>query len=185
MRTRRQSVIAVLLAERGPVPNQDTLLSLLDAKGISATQATLSRDLREMGVVKTPAGYVMPEALSGMHTGAANGASNGTSSKQADPNPSDADDQDTPHHHVIGADLLASTLARVAGSYVVSVRIGVGMVVLKTAPGHAQVVAIELDRAPPTGVIGTVAGDDTIFVATDTADRAETLGSEIRSMVSA
>ena len=52
--------------------------------------------------------------------------------------------------------------------------------VLKTGPGRAQVVAVELDRAPPPGVVGTIAGDDTIFLALDSEIMAQSLCDRIR-----
>lgn len=150
-RVKRQAVIAGLLAG-GPVATQDALLAALAEAGVRTTQATLSRDLREMGVVKGAAGYVLPDA----------GSPRGWS-----PVPG-----------------VASTgaLERVLKAYLVSVAAGVGQVVCKTAPGHAQVVALELDRTPPAGVLGTVGGDDTVFVAVDSTDRVRTLHDELLGM---
>ena len=54
------------------------------------------------------------------------------------------------------------------------------IVVLKTGPGHAQIVALEIDRGPPDGVIGTVAGDDTIFVATESESAMERVLAKLR-----
>lgn len=151
-RPQRHALITEVLAE-GPVPSQDALLARLLGLGVRTTQATLSRDLRELGVVKGPEGYLLPGAPSGPAA----------------------------RRRVRG---LAATgsLERVVGQYVVSVKTGVGLVVLKTGPGHAQVVALELDRVPPAGVIGTVGGDDTVFVAVSDAERVETLASEMRAM---
>jgi transcriptional regulator of arginine metabolism len=75
---------------------------------------------------------------------------------------------DTPHSHAgqtsgSGAhDELSSMIYR----HVVSVANAQSLVVVKTAPGHAQMMASAFDKYPPGGVVGTVAGDDTIFLAT-------------------
>src|SRR5437016_7136700 len=55
----RQQVI-IELAHEGPLPSQEELRKLLSRRGFRATQATLSRDLNELRVVKTPEGYVLP-----------------------------------------------------------------------------------------------------------------------------
>lgn len=137
-RARRQQLISDLLS-REMVPSQERLRVLLAERGIEATQATLSRDLREMGVVKGPAGYVLLGQAYEVVQPAADPARDGS--------------------------VIAESLDRVMGEYVVSaVRAG-NLVVLKTPPGHAQIVAVELDRRTPHGIAGTVAGDDTIFVA--------------------
>ncbi|MEL6795221.1 MAG: arginine repressor [Planctomycetota bacterium] len=49
--------------------------------------------------------------------------------------------------------------------HIISAQPALNLVVLKTTPGGAQVVALELDRHPPAGVVGTVAGDDTVMIA--------------------
>lgn len=136
-RTARQQIIAKLLSSEA-IPSQERLRTLLAERGIEATQATISRDLRELGVVKGPGGYVL--------LGAA-----------LEYIPSDEQSGNT----IVISDILD----RVLDEYVVSAVQAGNIVVLKTPPGHAQVVAVELDRRPPAGIAGTVAGDDTIFVA--------------------
>ncbi|MGP1311121.1 MAG: hypothetical protein ACTS27_13075, partial [Phycisphaerales bacterium] len=129
----------------------DALAAELARSGIEVTQATLSRDLRELGVLKGPAGYVLPGGVQ----------------VEAVAEPTSA------------ATIASEAVRRVVRRYVRTVRCGVGQVVIKTDPGHAQVVALELDRFPPAGVIGTVGGDDTIFVAVDDAARVRTLANEL------
>jgi transcriptional regulator of arginine metabolism len=63
--------------------------------------------------------------------------------------------------------------------HAVSVMVAHAMVVIKTAPGHAQMVATAFDRWPPEGVAGTVAGDDTIFLATLSPRTAERVTREL------
>lgn len=151
---RRRRVIADLLSRRR-VRSQEELRALLADRGLDVTQATLSRDLRALDVRKSPAGYHLPDA-----PGPA-------------PTPSSAPDPASD----------ADPLRRALGAYLLDARVGEGLVVLRTAPGHAQPLALALDRDPPAGVLGTIAGDDTIFVAADpaSADAAE-LADRLRTL---
>ncbi len=130
-KTQRQHRIARLLATN-VVPSQAHLVDLLAADGVVATQATVSRDLEELGAVKVrvPGGdtvYAIPELPK---------------------------DQLAPEEH----------LGRVLGEWVVEVAHSANLVVLRTPPGSAHVVGSALDRAGLDGLIGTVAGDDTVLV---------------------
>ena len=130
-KTQRQHRIAGLL-ERHAVGSQAQLVDLLSSEGVVATQATVSRDLEELGAVKVrvPGGdavYAIPELPR---------------------------DQLAPRDH----------LERVLGDWVVEVAHSANLVVLRTPPGSAHVVGSALDRAGVEGVIGTVAGDDTVLV---------------------
>ena len=133
--------------ETSLVSSQAHLVELLAAEGIEATQATVSRDLEELGAVKVrvPGGetaYALPELPS---------------------------QQVAPEDH----------LRRVLGEWVVEVEHSANLVVLRTPPGSAHVVASALDRSGFPGIIGTVAGDDTVVIvaseATGGADLAERL----------
>ncbi len=126
----RQRRIRELL-QRQSVHSQDELHRLLAREGFHATQATLSRDLRDLGVLKGHDGYALPGDAPAPPPGA--------------------------------------TLERALKDYLVSATQAGNLVVLRTGPGHAPPLALELDRARPEAVIGTIAGDDTIFVATPTA----------------
>lgn len=139
------------LLGRGPVASHEELRRQLAGEGIEATQATISRDLREIGAVKSGAGYTMPAALLGRAT---------TGSGQA-----------TGYGGVgrggvgLEAGVPGVGLASALHTFVVSVERGGSLVVVRTGPGHASLVAAEIDRERPEGALGTVAGDDTIFVA--------------------
>jgi transcriptional regulator of arginine metabolism len=131
MKTQRQHRVAKLL-EAHAVTSQGQLVELLEADGIRATQATVSRDLEELGAVKVrvPGGelvYAIPELPK---------------------------DQVAPEDH----------LRRVMSEWVVDVEPSANLVVLRTPPGSAHVVASALDRAGLPDVLGTVAGDDTMIV---------------------
>lgn len=104
---------------------------MLRRDGIEATQATLSRDLRELGVLKGPAGYTLPSE-GGQRAG-------------------------------------GRELREAAAAYLLSVQPAGNLVVLRTGPGQASALALEVDRCGFDGVVGTVAGDDTIFIAAKSA----------------
>ena len=130
-KNQRQHRIARILEHR-LVGSQAELVDLLADEGVVATQATVSRDLEELGAVKVrvPGGdtaYAIPEV---------------------------AKDRVAPEDH----------LRRVLGDWVVEVAHSANIVVLRTPPGSAHVVGSALDRAAMDGVVGTVAGDDTVLV---------------------
>ena len=118
--------------EQQAVTSQAQLVDLLAAGGVPATQATVSRDLDEIGAVKVRAAggesvYAVPELPK---------------------------DRAAPEEH----------LKRVLGDWVVEVASSANVVVVRTPPGSAHVVASALDRAALAEIVGTVAGDDTIMV---------------------
>ncbi|MCC6285283.1 MAG: arginine repressor [Phycisphaerales bacterium] len=153
-RPKRQAQISALLrAQR--VESQEHLQTLLAERGVHVAQATLSRDLKALGVMKGSSGYVLAEDLGGLAS--LPGEVDGPSENPA--------------------------LQRAVGMFVVRVDVGGSLVVLRTGPGHAQVVALELDRRPPDGLMGTIAGDDTVFLAMKTERRAAMLARELRSML--
>src|ERR1700689_402107 len=127
---RQHRILRVL--EDQPVSSQAQLVQLLEAEGVVATQATVSRDLEELGAVKVriPGGamaYAIPDG-----------------NRERAP----SDDH----------------LKRLLGEFVVEVAFSGNLVVLRTPPGSAHVVASAIDRTSVDGVIGTVAGDDTVMV---------------------
>ncbi len=129
-KNQRQHRIAQILRQES-VSSQDHLVELLTAQGVAVTQATVSRDLDDLGAVKVPTGggsvYAIPELPS---------------------------EQIAPDDH----------LRRVLGEWVVAVGSSGNLVVLNTPPGSAHVVGSAIDRSPVSGVLGTVAGDDTVLV---------------------
>lgn len=129
-KSRRHRVILRLL-RAGPVSGQQSLCERLAENGVEATQATVSRDLKELGVVKTRSGYMLPDALVDQHSPVTDRA-----------------------------------LEMTISAFLVSAEIAGTLVVVKTEPGHAQALAASFDRAGMKRVIGSIAGDDTIFLAT-------------------
>lgn len=144
---RRRRILQIL--QKQPVSSQDELLRFLHAEEIPATQATISRDLRALGAVRTPAGYVLPGAAP-----AAAATSDGSALKDA-----------------LRTLLLAADRAGT-------------IVILRTPPGYASALATEIDGARLQQVVGTIAGDDTIFAACRSNTSATTLLRHIREMAS-
>ncbi len=130
----RQTLIREL-CRRGPVRSQAEIRKVLARKGFKADQATISRDVHELGLVKGPKGYALP----------------GQKPKSAKRNPK----PDLPH----------VLFAKAVGN----------LCVLKTPPGLAAPTAISLDLAEVPGVVGTIAGDDTVFVAVSDVRKARSL----------
>lgn len=134
-RAARQARIVELITQRR-VRSQGELLGLLDAEGIETTQATLSRDLDELGALKL------------------RGADGGTPVYKI---PEDG----SPVRGVEGG---TARLARLLGELLVSADASGHLAVLRTPPGAAHYLASALDRAAMHDVVGTVAGDDTVLV---------------------
>jgi len=150
---RRQHLLVLLLADK-EISSQEQLVELLAQEGVAATQATVSRDLEEIGAVKVrvPGAdrlvYAVPELPK---------------------------DQVAPVDH----------LRRVLGEWVVDIASSGNLVVLRTPPGSAHVVASALDRASLDGVVGTVAGDDTVLVVAAEHLGGEALGDRLEEIAGA
>ncbi len=130
-RTRRLHALAELL-RGGTLASQEEATARLRALGFAVTQATVSRDLDQLGAVKVKRGGVLSYALP---------------------------DQ------IGAADWSAGRLERILAEWVVSVEAAGPMLVLKTPPGSAHLVASAIDQARMPEIAGTVSGDDTLFVA--------------------
>jgi transcriptional regulator of arginine metabolism len=130
----RQSLIIEAIRNHA-ISSQSELSGRLAAAGVEVTQATLSRDLEELGAIKVrggdggPAKYLIPE------DGAPRMVEGGT-----------------------------ERLRRLLGDLLLSVSASANLVVLRTPPGAAQFLASAIDRASLTDIIGTIAGDDTILL---------------------
>ncbi len=122
----------------GPASTQKTLVDALGAQGLQATQSSVSRDLRELGAIKTNGGYELLDASDNADEIAA-----------------------------VGEFLRNITPA------------GPNLTVIKTAIGAAQRVALALDRSDWPEIVGNLGGDDTVFVATDSAASQKILISKI------
>jgi transcriptional regulator of arginine metabolism len=149
VKQQRQRAIARIV-DRGTVGNQPQLVELLADEGIRATQATVSRDLDELGAIKVrvPGGqsvYALPEIET---------------------------DRVVPFDQ----------LRRVLGEWVAEVGASGNLVVLRTPPGCAHVVGSALDRSGLGGLLGTVAGDDTLLCVAATGTTGEDLADRLREL---
>ena len=108
--------------------NQDELVKVLRKQGFDATQSSVSRDLRELGVAKAGDRYILPSQ--------------------------DADTTNNPFAAVTKFVLEIKTA-------------GTSLTVMKTTTGTAQSVAVAIDGSEWPEIVGTLSGDDTLFIATD------------------
>lgn len=148
-KSQRQHLLAKILEEQS-VSSQAKLVELLRNEGIDVTQATLSRDLEELGAVKirVPVGesvYAIP---------------------------------DNPTERVLPVDYLR----RVLGEWLVEVSVSSNIIVLRTPPGSAHVVASAVDRAGLPEVIGTVAGDDTVLLVAASNTTGEEVAERLKDL---
>jgi len=144
----------VELISAGPVSSQTQLARLLAESGVEVTQATLSRDLEELGAVKlrgsdgAPASYVLPP-------------------ENAPLRPAQA----APARLIR---LLADLLTHAEGS--------ANLAVLRTPPGAAQFLASALDKVGLPDVLGTIAGDDTLLVVSREPDGGAALAERLLAL---
>lgn len=145
VKVRRQEAIAELIRSNA-LASQDYLVGRLAKLGFSATQATISRDLEQLGAVKLrrngKVSYALPDGVAP------------------------------------GRDL-----ASVIATWARTVEPAGNMVVIKTPPGSAHLVGVALDGADLADVVGTVCGDDTIFIACRGATGANALAVELGNLL--
>jgi transcriptional regulator of arginine metabolism len=137
--TGRRAALRRIL-EQGPANTQQGLVDALTDAGFFATQSSISRDLKELGAVKTANGYELP------------GLSAASSDEVAQ---------------------VSELLRDVKGA-------GPHLLVIRTAIGAAQRVALALDRSGWPEIVGNVGGDDTVFTATPNAGAQRTLIARIQ-----
>lgn len=141
MKSDRHRELLRILHE-GHAARQQDIVRELNARGHQVTQATVSRDLQEVGALKIRQGdqvvYRLPDEIV----------------------------------RAAGGESLERRLQRALDELAIEFRIAGNLVVVLTAPGHATALARDIDLAGLGEVVGTVAGDDTIFVATPNAQSA-------------
>ena len=144
----------VELISAGPVTSQTQLARLLAESGVDVTQATLSRDLEELGAVKmrgsdgAPASYVLPPENAPLRPA------------QAAP----------------------ARLTRLLADLLTSAEGSANLAVLRTPPGAAQFLASGLDKVGLPGVLGTIAGDDTLLVVSREPDGGAALAEQLLAL---
>jgi len=147
----RQQLLKKIIAENS-VSGQEELLQILQKHGLEATQATVSRDLGEIGVskIRNPQGCFQYTVLE----------------NQAD-------------------NYCLEQLRLFFENFVVSVTGTANLLLVKTTPGNANGVASLIDRANFPGIMGTVAGDDTIIAVIDTEENRWRINGQFNEMLTA
>jgi transcriptional regulator of arginine metabolism len=164
-KTARQAQIASILAHADPpVRSQEELASRLVRRGVRVTQATLSRDLEELGAVRLRgAGGVLVYALPG-EAGGPGSPPGGLAEAAAAPPAGDAAPPDPDRPPEADPPDPSGRLARIAAELLVAAEASANLVVLRTPAGAAQFLASAVDHAAWPSILGTVAGDDTVLV---------------------
>ena len=138
----RRAAILRIIGE-STVRNQDELVKVLRKEGFEATQSSVSRDLRELGVAKAGDRYILPS-------------------------------QDAAS---------ASNPFAAVSRFVTEIKTaGTSLTVVKTTTGTAQSVAVAIDSSEWPEIVGTISGDDTIFIATDEAKDQKKLRERLRGI---
>lgn len=150
MKKNRQEKILELIA-RSPIGTQEELIEQLRGEGYTATQATVSRDIRALKLVKLLMEnggyrYVLPQR----------------EGKVTEPSHS-------------------ASYQKTYGDSILSVEYAMNNVVIKTTPGLASAVALVLDHTNHDMMLGTVAGDDTVIVVTRSTEDSRTLAENIEA----
>jgi transcriptional regulator of arginine metabolism len=143
LKERRQRAIAELIRSNA-LSSQEELADRLGSLGFAVTQATISRDVEQIGAVKVrrdgQLSYALPE---------------------------------------IAREAFSPRLAAVFRDWVRSVEPAASLVVIRTPPGSAHLVGVVLDQSELRQIVGTICGDDTIFVACRSSAEARALSSKL------
>lgn len=145
LKGQRQRALADLLRS-SLLASQEELAERLASLGFAATQATVSRDLDQLGAIKLRkdgrTGYALP----------------------------------------LPGEAAGPGLSAVVRDWVRSIATAGNLVVIKTPPGSAHLVGVALDQAELDDVVGTICGDDTIFIAATDATRAAALTDRLKTL---
>ena len=152
---RRQLILDIL--GRQSVRSQGELLGILSRDGIEVTQATLSRDLVELGAVKVREGKALVYAVPGL---------GGDRTVRVAP----------------GLDEVSSHLRRRCEDLLVTARASANLVVVRTPAGAANYLASAIDHAGAPDILGTIAGDDTVMIITSGAQQSQALVSRLLAL---
>ena len=146
-RNGRHVKILEIIAEK-PIETQDELASALVAEGFNVTQATVSRDIKELGLIKINDGGRQRYVREG--------------GKEKN---------------------FLSNIANIYRNAVLSITSAQNLVILKTVPGGASTVGMNIDRLGDPDILGCVAGDDTVLAVTPTLSDAERIADKLREML--
>lgn len=147
MKNARQNKILELIEEY-EISTQEALIQRLAEHGFESTQTTISRDIRQLRLIKGPTGrgtykYVAPEVRRG---------------------------NDAPGHNSALTDA------------VIKIEAAQNIIVVKTMSGMANAIAVCIDSLQMKDIIGSVAGDDTILIVFKTAEKAQSIESELKEV---
>lgn len=150
LKSSRQEAIARVIRS-GAIASQEELAERIGGLGFVATQATISRDLEQLGAIKVrhsgQSRYALPETPPPPRTMAGE-----------------------PRLRVVFRDWVRAITP--AGN----------LVIIKTPPGSAHIVGVTLDHSDLADVVGTICGDDTIFIATPSVEAAEALTTKLAQL---
>lgn len=149
MKNKRQNRILELISER-EIGTQEELASLLVESGFQVTQATISRDIRELRITKMPI---------------ANGRQRYVSISHGDP-----------------SDANRERYKRILKDAIVSMDTAQNILVVRTSAGMAMAVAAAIDGIRFSSIVGSLAGDDTVFLAVKSAEEAEGILKRIQAV---
>ena len=144
MANSRHEMILKLISEQ-EVPTQEALRDLLREQGIQVTQATISRDIRILGLRKR-------RSATGVN-------------------------------HYIRGGIAATAPISLLKDVVIKIDHAINTVVLRCHPGSAQAACVVLDRMQLPEIVGTIAGDDTIFILTRSEEQAEAMIRLLKSQI--
>ena len=139
-KSERQARLLQVIRER-EISTQDELVASLNEAGMDVTQATVSRDIKELGIIKVSTGSGIQKYVPMERSGEA----------------------------------ASGRLMKVFSEAVIQVDAAMNIVVIKTLPGMAQAGASALDSMRLPEIVGSIAGDDTVFIATRTVEQADAL----------
>ncbi|MBP3622397.1 MAG: arginine repressor [Lachnospiraceae bacterium] len=147
MKQKRKDAIIQIITENN-IETQEELLGKLLAQGYNTTQATISRDIRELNITKI--------------------TYNGNK-----------------HKYVVGSGIEKSNMdsyKQVMGKWILSIDAAENIIVIKTVSGMAMAVGAAIDNHHIEGVMGCIAGDDTLFLAIKDSSLSETIIGEIKNV---
>lgn len=144
MKTKRLERIKELVTQKD-ISTQDMLVEMLNSDGYNVTQATVSRDIKKLGLLKSFENGINKYVLK--------------------------KDSNEDHNYLI---IKNGTL---------SVNVAQNIVVIKCKAGLANAICVHLDNLELTGLVGTLAGDDTIFIAASDNNSAMNISNIIKSKI--
>lgn len=147
-KSERQTRLLQLIRDE-EISTQEDLVAGLNLAGLAVTQATISRDVKELGIIKVTTGSGQQKYVPMERSG----------------------------------EFASGRLMKVFSEAVVQVDLAVNLVIIKSLPGMAQACASALDSMRLPEVAGSIAGDDTVFVAARSAEQAASLSRVLRQIV--